>query len=238
VTFDASSSSPEAYNDTITNYFWTFGDGKNASTTSKITTHQFSQIGNYTVTLNVTDLEGLWNTTSKEIMIAVIHDVAIVNIDCLPRIYDEWEVSVKVQVKNEGTYTESFTVDLYANSTLIGSKLITDLDPTATTTLTYVWDTAGLTVLANYSLEATAETLEFEVDTADNTKIFEPVLVSMLGDIIFNRSIDLYDAVKLLTLYGFTTGDPSWDPMVDLYPDGAIDIFDAVALLTRYGTQY
>jgi len=70
ITFDASSSTAEGYNDTIIKYEWDFGDGtpKNATTTL-ITTHVFTQVNTYIVTLNVTDTEGLWSTTSKPITI-------------------------------------------------------------------------------------------------------------------------------------------------------------------------
>ena len=70
VQFDASSSTPEGFNDTITKYQWDFGDG-----TSKITktiptiTHNYMTPKQYIVTLNVTDNEGLWSTTSKPITI-------------------------------------------------------------------------------------------------------------------------------------------------------------------------
>jgi PKD repeat protein len=72
VSFDASSSSPEGYGDVITRYDWNFGDG----TPDYITTgnpadptasHVFTQAIQYIVTLNVTNNEALWCTTSKPI---------------------------------------------------------------------------------------------------------------------------------------------------------------------------
>jgi len=70
VTFDASSSTAEGYNDTIIKYEWNFGDGTPKVTeTTPTTTHVFTEVGTYTVTLNVTDNEGLWCLTSKPITI-------------------------------------------------------------------------------------------------------------------------------------------------------------------------
>ena len=76
VDFDASSSTPEGYNDIITKYDWDFGDGsphviKTGSPASPTASHVFGQATNYTVTLNVTDNEGLWCTTSKRIAIGL-----------------------------------------------------------------------------------------------------------------------------------------------------------------------
>jgi PKD repeat protein len=238
VTFDGSSSSPEAYNDTITSYYWDFGDGKNKTSTSSTTTHSYINVGNYTVTLKVTDLEGLWNTTSKEAVIMVIRDVSVINIESLETVYDDWNVSVSVTVKNEGSYDETFNVELYAHSTLIGTKQVSSLGPLATKTVTFNWDTTGLTLLANYTLQAVAETLVNETDTADNSLDFGPIFVVMNGDIIFNREIDLYDAVKLLTIYGTKENSPNWNIMVDLVRDGEINLYDAVKLLSKYGTSY
>ena len=236
VTFDASSSSAEGYNDTITSYFWTFGDGKNK--TGKIVTHSYTNVGNHTVTLNVTDLEGFWNTTSKELEITIIYDVSVLHMEALERVYANWIVYVPVTVMNEGTYPETFTVELYANTSLIETKQVNDLGPLETKTLTFTWNTTGLTLLANYTLEAKAEILENETDTADNSLVYGPILVVMIGDIIFDRQINLYDAVKLLLIYGSKEGNPNWDVMVDLRRDGEINLYDAVALLIRYGKNY
>lgn len=236
VTFDASSSSPEGYNDTITSYFWTFGDGKNK--TGIIVTHSYTDIGNYTVTLNVTDLEGFWNTTSREVTIMIIHDLAVINLECTERIYNDWSVSIKVTINNEGTYSETFNVTMYANSSTIETKQVTNLGPCEEKTLIFTWNTTGLTLLTNYTLEAVASIVENETDTADNSLTHGPIFVTMIGDIMFNRKIDLYDAVRLLSIYGVKEGYPNWDIMADLYRDGAINLYDAVVLLTRYGITY
>ena len=63
VTFDASASMPNGGE--IVSYEWDFGDGNYAS--GKIVTHQYSFAGNYTVTLNVTDSEGLWDVEQEQI---------------------------------------------------------------------------------------------------------------------------------------------------------------------------
>ncbi len=68
VTFDASQS-----NDTdgyIVNYTWTLGDGTIISTIQPRLTHTYSQIGNYTVILTVTDNEGAKNSTTTKAYIS------------------------------------------------------------------------------------------------------------------------------------------------------------------------
>ena len=236
ITFDASPSSAEGYNDTITNYLWDFGDGKTAE--GRIVTHSYTSEGNYTVTLNVTDSEGFWNVTSREISILITHNVTVVNLECPNVIYDNWLVYIKVTIKNIGTYPETFNVSLYVNSSLIEELVISDLGPYEIKTITYTWDTTGLKLLANYILEATVTPVKNETDLTDNSINYGPIFVKMLGDIVFNRKIDLFDAVALLRIYGVKEGDSNWDVMVDLVRDGAINLFDAVKLLSKYGFTY
>jgi len=65
VNFDASASSGD-----LISYEWDFGDGSPKVVESgPVTTHIYEAIGNYTVTLTVTDREGLTNSTSKTITV-------------------------------------------------------------------------------------------------------------------------------------------------------------------------
>jgi PKD repeat protein len=67
VTFDASSSTPDG--GTIVSYTWDFGDGNITTTSNPIITHAYETYGTFTVTLNVTDSEGKWDTTSQQITV-------------------------------------------------------------------------------------------------------------------------------------------------------------------------
>lgn len=235
ITFDASSSSAEGYGDSITNYEWDFDDTH--TDTGKIVNHQFAELGNYNVMLNVTDTEGFWNVTWRLVTIVVIHNVAIISISCLEEIYDNWEVSVAVTVKNKGTVEETFDVTLSSNSSTIGIQQVA-LGPIEEETLIFTWYTTGLTLLANYTLEAVADEVGGETDPTDNSLTYGPVFVRLLGDVIFNRKIYLYDATKVGGIYGSREGDSMFDIMADFKRNGKIDLFDAVVISGRYGTTY
>ena len=66
-TFDASASTPGANATTLT-YDWTFGDGATAS--GKTVTHAFTTIGNFVVTLTVTNERGLSASTTQSVAVA------------------------------------------------------------------------------------------------------------------------------------------------------------------------
>ncbi|MGB9671560.1 MAG: PKD domain-containing protein, partial [Candidatus Norongarragalinales archaeon] len=76
VTFDGSSSTPDG--GAIISYEWNFGDGGYAS--GKIVTHIYSSPGIYTVTLNVTDSEGLWDIEQKQIEVEALPPPLLVSI--------------------------------------------------------------------------------------------------------------------------------------------------------------
>jgi len=65
VTFNASSSyDPDG---TVVSYFWTFGDGTNA--TGQVVSHSYANVGSYTVTLTVTDNDNSTSSTSLVITV-------------------------------------------------------------------------------------------------------------------------------------------------------------------------
>jgi len=67
VAFNASLSRP--IGGTILSYHWDFGDGTTVNESSSVVEHSFSLPQVYTVTLNVTDTEGLWDTESQYVVI-------------------------------------------------------------------------------------------------------------------------------------------------------------------------
>lgn len=236
ITFDASASSAEGYNDSITSYTWNFGD--NQSSTGTVVKHAYAQLGNYTVTLNVTDSEGFWNTTSKTVTIAIIRDITVINIQSLKEVYNNWLAPVTATVKNKGTTFENFNVTLYCNSSFVETKKVTNLGPTQHINVTFAWNTTGLILCANYTLQATADILENEANTTDNTMKCGPIWIKMLGDIDGNREIDIFDVVKVTYIYKSKEGDSKWNLMADLRRDGTIDIFDVVIVCAKYKTRY
>jgi len=65
VNFDASLSMPSG--GPISQYRWDFGDGQTA--TGKTVSHAFSSATTYSITLNITDSEGLWDVEQKQLQV-------------------------------------------------------------------------------------------------------------------------------------------------------------------------
>jgi PKD repeat protein len=62
-------------NGNITSYQWNFGDNNITTVSTPIINHTYMNVGNHSVTLNVTDNQGLWNTTTKSIAITFRTDL-------------------------------------------------------------------------------------------------------------------------------------------------------------------
>ena len=165
-TFNAS----ESYDTdgTIVSYAWNLGDGTSLTETDALTTHVYTEDGTYDVTLTVTDDDGLTNSAWKTITVSPIHDVAVISVTPLSTEVTIGEnVTISVDVKNEGTVAETFTVTVYSNDTEIDTQTVTSLAADSSETLEFVWDTTDLTE-GDYVIKAEASQVTGETDTADN----------------------------------------------------------------------
>jgi len=137
VAFNASLSTPDG--GTITNYYWNFGDGTN--NTGAIVAHSYTTGGNYTVSLTITDSEGLGDTENKSLIVQTapvyIHDVNVLNVIPSATEVDLGQVvNITVVVRNEGNATETFNVTIYYDNNIIGTQTVTDLAPNGDKVLT------------------------------------------------------------------------------------------------------
>jgi len=192
VNFDASLSTPDPKtNASIISYAWDFSDGtteiyEDANLTDTAT-HPYAEAGSYTVKLNVTDSEGLWDATKATVTV-YRRDVAIVDVTAYPTMVVVGDaVSINVTVLNEGGLNETFDVTVYYDNTKIETQTVNNLLPSANTTLTFVWDTTGLAT-GEYVLKADASTVLGETDITDNSFINGQVTLGMFPLAIFTYS--------------------------------------------------
>lgn len=167
ITFDASSSTPNGGN--IISYKWNFSDG--SVDEGIIVTYAYITTGTYTVTLNVTNSEGAWNTTASPITIFErVHDVALIEITPSKIEPAQGEmIYINVTAENQGGFTETFNVSLYYTriaDPLIGTKNVT-LVSRNNSTLAFEWtpDTTG-----RYEILANTTEIINDIDPTDNTR--------------------------------------------------------------------
>ena len=168
---------------------------------------------------------------------SVIRDVAILSITpSKTTIYEGRTINVTVTVENQGDYfNETFDVTLYYETTPIATQTIHDLPVGNTAELIFTWVTTGLPPCANYTLNAEAETVPYEMDLADNTYTDDKIQIKLMGDVNGDCIVDLYDLTAVALAFSSSPGDPNWNPETDLNEDGTIDIFDIVTIVVNYG---
>lgn len=79
ITFNASSSTPNG--GSISKYFWDFGDDSTADETDPITTHAYTPADTYTVTLTITDSEGLSSDATQSIVVGKLSSTTLIHTD-------------------------------------------------------------------------------------------------------------------------------------------------------------
>jgi len=168
--------------------------------------------------------------------LAARHDVAV--IDVRPTLlgrtiaYRGLNFKTNVTIQNQGNFTETFNVTLYANTTVIGNQSVT-LTSGMTQTIILVWTVPTNFPKGNYTLKATASIVTGEIDIADNTCVDSMILVTIV-DFNGDKKCNILDLVKLAGQFGQTV--PPGDPKYDLDCNGKINILDLVICARFFGT--
>jgi len=162
------------------------------------------------------------------------HDVAVVGVFPSKTVVGEgYSMNMTVKVKDYGTFSETFNVTVYANTTTIETKGIS-LTSGASATLTFTWNTAGF-AKGNYTIIVYVWPVPYETDTTNNAYINGWVYVAGSGDVNADGIVDIFDCVILALVFGSAPGDPNWNPNTDINGDGLVDIFDLVVVALHFG---
>jgi hypothetical protein len=235
IIFDASSSSAEGYNDVIIKYEWDFGDGtpkvvKEGNFThppSSTVTHKFQNIQTYIVTLNVTDNEGLWSTTSKPVTISQHPNLT-------------------------ANFTWSPETPRYNQTVIFNASLSTmgwdPINGRFSPIISYKWNfgdgTGNITVTTpiiehtfllpeNYTVTLTITDDVGRLDV--ELHVINVQNVTLITDINGDGVVDITDVAMVAYAYGSTPGDPRWDARCDLNNDLVVDITDVAMVAYDYG---
>jgi len=140
--------------------------------------HAYQTVQDFTVALTLTDNDGLNTTLSRFKYIQVQRrDIAVVSVEFSPTSVPVGGiVSIKVTVKNNGDFEETFNVAVYYDNTLIETYQVVNLsnfnpnDLTANVNSTTIyWNTSGVHT-GNYEIRAEAP-ISYDINPTDNIKI-------------------------------------------------------------------
>jgi PKD repeat protein len=230
VTFDASSSSAEGYNDTIIRYAWKINDPYNPRyviTTNPLITHTFLYPGIFTVELNVTDKEGLWSTTSKPITVQP---------EFGPTANFTWTPPIPM-VNQTITFDASTSKSGWSATTGQFSPIILyswnfgdgSIANTNRTTITHKY-----TQPANYTVTLTVTDAVGRVNTI-SCVIRVLNITAKDCDIYPDGFIDVMDLLVAAAAYGSYPGHPKWNPSADIDKNNFVDVMDLLIIASHYG---
>jgi len=164
------------------------------------------------------------------------HNIAISNVTMNRTIIGLGNIEgIYVEVVNTGSFPQTFSVTVYANTTQIQTQMVT-LEAGNSTILSFYWNTTGISY-GNYTMSAVADTVPGETDTADNTYINGDVLVTIPGDIDGDGDVDPFDYTDFRVAFGSKCGQPNYNPWCDFDLDCDVDPFDFNTFRLNYGAH-
>jgi PKD repeat protein len=236
VNFDASSSSPEGYGDIITKYDWYFGDGTShvvntGNPANPTASHAFTQATQYIVSLNVTNNEGLWCTTSKPITI---------NLGYPPTANFTWNPTTVV-------INESVTFDASGSAAGSFATLVSYTwnfgDGTGIQNVSSSQTTHSFVNMGNYTVYLTVlDSLSRTASTSATLQVLNFTI--KIYDINHDGTIDGRDITIVARAFGsfgpnyYYPGSPAtagWNPIADVNGDDKIDGRDITLVARNYG---
>jgi hypothetical protein len=174
---------------------------------------------------------GNWDTFYRN---SLAHNLAVTDVVPSPlQVYQMENVSVSATVHNFGDFGESFTVNCYANTTLVDS-LVTSLASGSWANLVLSWNTSGFS-RGNYYVTVEVVPVLGEVYIDDNTEIHETVRVKFLGDVNDNGFVNVFDMFSLGKAFGSSPGSPNWNEEADMNGDADVDPADLSGLVGNFG---
>lgn len=149
-----------------------------------------------------------------------------------PRLAEPFTVTVSV--KNYGDFTETITLTVMMNSTLIGSQTFS-INASQTRSFNFNWNTASLTQ-ARYVMTTTVTrvTNETTANAADNSRQASLMLVPR-GDANRDGVVNILDLTFVGASIGTTVGDPAYNSEADLNRDGSVNILDLTIVALDFG---
>jgi len=194
---------------------------------------------------NITGSDGIGDTpyiidgNNRDRYPFTVHNIAVTSVTPSKTVVGQgYSLNATVTVANQGDYTETFNVTIYANP-IIGEIYNIDLTSGNFTTVPFTWNTTGF-AKGNYTISAVADTVPNETDTADNSFADGVVHVGVPGNVNYfdgSRMVDMIDLWLIQKYYGAVKGQPGplYVPNYDIDDNGKIDMIDLWIAQKNFG---
>ena len=166
------------------------------------------------------------------------HDVAVTGLsvsDDHPK--QGQNVTMTVGVKNNGTFSETFSVQVTNDTIVIGMQTVTALASGASTTLIFVWNTSAATIGA-HTITATATGVPSDANPANNAASTTVTVESSTGpstDLNGDGKVNIKDVAVVGMALGTQEGDSRWNRAADVNGDTVVNIIDVALVCKDFG---
>jgi hypothetical protein len=136
-------------------------------------------VGNYTLKAEASVVEGE-NYTENNVfvdgevevkaapIIELSHDIAVVGVEVSPKTVTKGDIIIiKVTVKNEGDFSENFSLTIFYDETIIETRKVSSLGAGQEKLISFSWNTSNVNA-GVYTIKAEASQVDGEKDLADN----------------------------------------------------------------------
>jgi parallel beta-helix repeat protein len=148
--------------------------------------------------------------------VVAFHDVAVKSVTpSASKVYEGQTLDINVKVTNIGNYTETFMATVYYDTTIIESRIVSNLTAGSELSLTFLWNTTSVEPDRIYTIKAEASGVPDERDQSNNV---------LAGGTVKVRSY----ALLLVRLAGVIPCNQSGYPVTS-FKAGAIGYFRVVA---------
>ncbi len=200
--------------------------------------------GDYMIWANATILDGEDRTDNNRfddgiitLVIEPIYDVAVTSLTPLKTIiFPGYCLSMNATVANNGNLPVTLNVTLYTNNSEINRTQVYIVKDQSVN-VTFTWNAMDAIEYEEYLLNVTADWLDGENNTLDNSLSYSNMMVVHPGDFDSDMDVDIFDIVTIAIAYDSQRGDPKFDANFDVNCDNQINIFDIVAIAPFYGYE-
>ncbi len=163
------------------------------------------------------------------------HDLSLTDMGSQKTIVCQgYGLNVTLTCANIGYFTESATIEVFANGTSAGTMSGITVTTATPCTITFTWDTSGF-AKGNYNISALIWPVLGEIDTADNNFTDVWISVAIVGDVNADKKVDMVDLWEVARHFGIDYPDPRYVPNFDIDNNGKTDMIDLWTTAKEYG---
>jgi parallel beta-helix repeat protein len=196
--------------------------------------------GTYTLSANVTAVPGEKNLGDNQfvggnVSVGFYRDIAVSSAGVSSTIaYSGKLINVTAIVSNLGEIPENLTVSAAYDGNLIATRTVNALATHANASVTFTWNTSGLSLYHNYNITVKVDLVPDEAASGNNILSAGLVNARLMGDINGDRIVNIVDISAVAIHFSSKIGDSRYDPAFDLNSDGTINIVDITMVAVNF----